>query len=277
MPIDEQILLYSLANTFKNVLNVNICEQTQNFINSKIKKFIKLTPEDKMYYANYALQLSKSLTNYLDDITLFEINTDDEHEIFHDFRLVWKKDNVAHISMSHNSINIRDIIPEKLMKICKYKKNSKIHKSFTEAYQEITDVGYQKIQNKVKYSEINEEKKNKWIIDPVCNLVTTTLTKKRKCAVHIYNYLFNESERIVFRLYKNRYTMYDFGAKLDDVEGFKMVLESNNTISITFNNCLKFVLVLQTNATEIKKHLSLKFHTKLENMDEIFAITTGTV
>jgi len=122
MPVNEKYLLYSLANTFNTILGVDICDDTKAYIKSNSKSFSKLSTVDKMYYTKYALQVAQSLSEYLEGISMFELNTDADNEIVHDFRLTWKKGSVANISMSHNSINIRDVIPEKLMKICKYKK-----------------------------------------------------------------------------------------------------------------------------------------------------------
>ncbi|XWV25836.1 hypothetical protein QJ857_gp1248 [Tupanvirus soda lake] len=277
MPVNEKMLLYSLANTFNTTLGIDICDNTKAYIKSKAKAFSKLDVDEKLYYAKYSMQLAKSLTDYLEDISLFEINTDADSEIVHDFKLTWSDDNMAHVCMSHNSINIKDIIPEKLMKICKYKGNTNVCKYYIHEYKKLNDKGYKKIQNKTKYSELSEKTKNSTILEPVCNLVVNTLSKKRKCAANLYNHLFGESDRIVFKLYKNRFTMYDFGVELDDVESFRMKLNPGNEILITFNNETKFALTLQTNATDIKEHLSLKFHTNFTNIDELFAIHSSSV
>ncbi|XWV24602.1 hypothetical protein QJ856_gp1185 [Tupanvirus deep ocean] len=277
MPVNEKMLLYSLANTFSTTLGVDICDDTKAYLKSKSKAFAKLDVEEKMYYAKYSIQLAKCLMDYLDDISLFEINTDADSEIVHDFKLTWSDDNIAHVCMSHISINIKDIIPEKLMKICKYKGNTNICKYYLQEYKKLNEKGYKKIQNKSKYSELTDKTKNTAILEPVCNLVLNTLSKKRKCAVNLYNHLFGETDRIVFKLYKNRFTMYDFGVELDDVESFRMKLNPGNEILLTFNNETKFVLTLQTNATDIKEHLSLKFHTNFKNMDELFAVKSSSV
>lgn len=277
MPVDEKLLLYSLAKTFNSALDVAICEDTKQYIKKKSKQFAKLDTDEKIYYSKYAIKLAQCLMDYLEGITMFEINTDSEHDINHDFRLIWKKKNIAHISMSHNSINVNDIIPKKLMRICKYKRNTNICKGYSLEYKKINDKAYGKIKSNNKYSEVSEKLKNKNILEPVCNLVVNTLSRKRKCALNLYNHLFGESDRIVFKLYKNRFTMYDFGQDLDDVDSFGMKLAGSNEIVITFNNKTKFMLALQTNVSEIKQDLSLKFHTTLKNMDELFAVSSSTV
>ena len=277
MPVDEKLLLYNVANTFNTILAIDICDNTKAYLKSKAKSFAKLDTEQKMYYAKYAIQFAKSLMDYLENITYFELNVDADHAIVHDFRLTWKKKNIAHISMSHDSIITKDIIPEKLMKICKYKGNTNISKLYTQEYKKLNDKGYKRAQNKNKYSELSVKTKNSAILEPVCDLVMSTLSKKRKCAPNLYDYLFSESDRIVFKLYKNRFTLYDFGKDLEDVESFRMKLYGGNEILITFNNGTKFELVLKTNATEIKEHLSIKFHTNFKNIDELFAIGNYTI
>jgi hypothetical protein len=276
MPINDKLLLYTLANTFNTTFGINICDDTKAYIKSKAKIFKKLDNNDKKYYAKYAIELGNGLMDYLENITHFEINTDADNDIDHDFRLIWGEQNIAHISMSHNSINVKDIIPKKLMKICKYKGNTNTCKIYTQQYKKINDKNYDKIQNKNKYSELNVKTKTA-ILNPICNLVVTTLAKKRKCASNLYNHLFEESDRIVLKLYKNRFTIYDFGKDLDKVESFGMKLNQDNEILITFNNKTKFSLILHTNASLIKKDLSLKFHTNFKNMDELFAVKSSTV
>lgn len=277
MPINEKLLLYSLANTFHTTLGIDVCNDTKKFINVMEKKFAKLSVNEKIYYTKYSIQLAKSLMDYLKDITAFELNTDSKNEIVHDFRLVWKKKNIAHICMSHNSINVRDIIPNKLMKICKYKRNTKMYKTYTNKYNDLNDKGYQKIKKYNKYSELTEKNKNNTIIYPIRDLILSTLSKKRKCATNLFNYLFGEQDRIVFRLYRNRFTMYDFGKRIDNAESFRMKLNQDNDIIITFNNTTKFILTLQTNASKINKNLSIKFHTIFKNMDELFAVANEAI
>ena len=257
MSVDTKLMIHCLAKTL-NSLGIEICDDTEKYIKSCKKSFAVLPIDDKKYYTRYALHITNKLTEYLTDISLFELNVDPKHEIDHDFRLRWKKHNIAHISLSHIGINIKDIIPEKLMRICKYKRNTKICKQYTISYKKINDVGYRKIKSVEKYSQISKKKKDIILLEPICELVLKTLSKKRKCAANLYNHLFAESDRIVIKLYKNRFIIYDFGKKMNDVESFRMKLVSDNTIIIIFNNQAKFLLNLQTNGSEIKNHLSLK-------------------
>lgn len=278
MPINTEILLYYLAKTFNTTLGVNMSNETSAYLKKKSKICTTMDKEEKFYYAKYALKLVEALDKYLKDISFFEIKIDDdEEEIVHDFKLTWGEKNVVHISMNHNSINTRDIIPEKIMKICKYKRNTNICKEYTERYNKLNNKIYQKISSNEKYSEINDKTKRKFIYEPLCQLVMDIISKKRKCAEYLYNHLFDESDRIVLKLYKNRFVVYDFDKEIDEVEGFRMKYNGENIITVTFNNDACFDLVLHTNATEIKEHISVKFRNTFKNIDEIFAVEFGTI
>ncbi|AYV85467.1 MAG: hypothetical protein Satyrvirus18_4 [Satyrvirus sp.] len=277
MPVDDTILLYNLANTFHTIIGIDICDNTKAYMKTKSKIFSKMETSEKIYYTKYSIQIVQNLIEYFEKISLFELNVDPDDEIVHDFRLTWKKNNVARISLNHAGVNINNIIPKKLMKICKYKRNTKISKKYTTNYNKLNDNVYKKIKTKDKYSELNDKKKHKTILEPFCDLVMNTLSKKRKCSENLYNYLFDESDRIVLKLYKNRFVMYDFGIELDNVESFRMKISEGNEITITFNNKAKFVLCLQTNATEIKPQLSLKFHTTFKNIDDLFMVKSSTI
>jgi hypothetical protein len=279
MSVDINLILYGLPKVFNSFLSVDICHNTKSFLESNAKIFNKLDTDIKIYYLKYSLNIAQCLSNYLMNISIFELNTDLECDIVHDFKLKWGKNKIAYISLSHYSINVKDIIPDKLMKICKYSGKTNICKNYKTEYNKINNNGYKKIKSNVKYSDVKKKTKDKEIFEPVCELVVDTLSRKRKCAEYLYNHLFNESDRIVFKLYKNKYTMYDFGKKLNSVESFKMKSDSDtdNIIIITFNNNTKFKLCLQTNATEIKEHLSLKFHTTFVNIDEIYLIESGSI
>lgn len=275
--LNRSLLLYSLAKTFKSTFNVPLCPDTKNYINKHSVLFSDLQSDEKIYHSMYAMKLAKILTDYLIDITLFETNIDEESEINHDFRLGWGKANIMHISMWHKSININDIIPQKLMKICGFTKNTNICKKYLEEYSDLNEKIYTKINGYERYSELSAKTKHKTILGPFTELVVNTLGKKRKCAEKMYNHLFEECDRIVLKLYKNRFVLYDFCLQPDSATSYSMKLESSNIIKITFNNGSIFELTLNTNAFEIKENISLKFRTRFCNIDEIFAIITEKV
>lgn len=275
----QKLLLYSIAHTFNTVLGIEICEETKTFLIRKEKRFNKLTNDNKIYYMKYALQLVSKLTekDISGEITKFELNVELKSDIDHHFRLIAGKE-ITHISMSHAQINVKDIIPKKLMKICKYKKNTNISKAYNESYKSISTTIYNKIQSKIKYSNISEKTKDSVIYIPMTDLFHNTLSKKRKCAPYLFKHLFNESDRIVLKLYKNRFCIYDFRKQLeyDPVESYKMKIDHPNKIMIIFNNDLKFTLTLLVNGSEIKEHLSLKFNTQFNDLEK-FNIFSSSV
>jgi hypothetical protein len=269
--------MYSLACTFKNTLGAELGENADSFIKSYGKKFAKIGTVDKMHYTKYSLKLAEAFSEQMGTIKEFEMNVDPESDIIHDFSLRPKKGETRYVVMSHKSINVRDIIPEKFPKICKYKKNTNISKGYVAGYEKINEHAGKKISSKEKYNEISDKVKQSAIYGPICELVIDSFSKKRKCAPYFYRHVFDESNRIILKLYKNRFTMYDFGTDVGEAESFKMKLTDHNQITVTFSNKAKFVMTLKTNASEIKERLSVKFHVDFANMDELFAITNKTI
>ena len=270
MPVNEDILLYTLIHTFNSSLNIDVCKNTQNMINDKSKIFKDLSIDDKVYYSTYAVKIAKFLIGYFENPYLIELNSGNDHD--HDFRIHWNRNKVAYISMHYDTIEIRDIIPKKLMKICKYRKKSKIHTWYTTEYDNICQKALNKLKDIEKFSDISDKKKMSLILFPICNLIMDTLAKKRKCSDNLFKHLFTKSDRIVFKLYQNRFLIYDFSRELEEADNFKMKMTKENEISITFSNSTQFTLALNTNSSQIKDPLSLKFNTRFINMDELFLI-----
>lgn len=275
--INRKLLLFNLADTFSRTLGIELCEETQNFMKVYQKKFVKLNSDEKLYYSNYGLTLAKSLSDYFEKISLLELNTDEESDVNHDFKLHYYKNNVAFVSMSHYEINTKNIIPEKLMKICQYKKNTNVCKEFLSGYKKICVGAYKKIKTKKKYSKIDAKVKSSMLLTPICKLVVDTIGKKRKHAKDLYKYIFAEDDRVVLKLYKNRFRIYDFGIEYNKVESYRMKLLENDIIQVTFNNGANFAMKLKTNSSDIKEHISLKFQNTFKNMDLMYGVGGSTV
>uniref|UniRef100_A0A6C0LUP2 Uncharacterized protein n=1 Tax=viral metagenome TaxID=1070528 RepID=A0A6C0LUP2_9ZZZZ len=274
--IDTTYLLYFIINTFKT-LGISLCEDTQRYIKNVSKKFDEMEIDKKLYYSKYALQIVKNLNEYIEEIKILELNIrSTDSTIIHDIRLI-SKIGTCCISLQHDTINIKDIIPNKLMKICKYKKNTDIAKKYTEMYEKINNIAFQKIKIEDKYSNLSDEVKESKIYRPLCNLIMDTLSKKRKCANNLYNHLFSEKDRIVLKLYKNRFVLYDFDKEHDEIKSFKINFTDPNKLNISFNNGAYFELKIKTNAIEIKEHISVKFKTHFKNIDDMFAINSSTI
>ena len=279
MSVNTDLLIYNIIRIFDNNFNVEVCSSSKKFIKKLSSEINEIEQEDRIYYVNYALKLVTSLIEYMKDIRKFSLNNDEEHEIEHDFSLVWGSDNnVSHISLNHNSIILRNIIPTKLMKICGYTRNSNLSKAFYEEYNNIESNISRELKKKriTRYSALKKEEKITLIYEPICKLVAETLSMKRKCADLLYEHLFGESNRIVMKLYKNRFNMYDFEQSIDTPGSYKMTAK-DDTITIKFKNGVIIVLTLQTNATNVKNKLSLKFHTSMENMNELFCIKNDVI
>jgi hypothetical protein len=277
MSVDTKILLHSLAQTFHSSLEIGVSEDTEEYISNK--KSEKNSQEEKLYYTTYALELARCLSEHIPKITTFEMNTGQKSNVEFDFKLVSKKAGTKYIAMLKPTELVKDIIPKKLMKICKYRKNSEVYQEFTTAYEEIGTKIKNKIKSKDKYSELTDKFKQKNIYAPIIKLVAETLKNKRKCAPALYAHLFSETKRVIIRLYKKRFTIYDFGSEVSDLEITSFKLEENGTdeILLTFSNGAKFTLTLRTNSADIKDELSLKFHTSFTNVDELFAIGSAGV
>ncbi|ANB50823.1 hypothetical protein [Powai lake megavirus] len=274
MSVDRDILLYHIVSTFDTIVSTDLCKNSKKLLKDTN---LDLSIQDKIYYTNYSLKIVQKLVEHTEnDLSLkikgVEINTEENHEIIHDFRIICNKNHLIHISMNHKSINVNDIIPEKLMKICGYKKNTNMCKTYTTEYQQICEKSYRKIKSHEKYSEVDDNIKNKMIITPITQLVFDTLSKKRKCAENIYNHLYKDGNRIVLRLYKNRFRIYDLNRDIDEIKSFGMKMSEDNEIIIKFNNGMIFNLKLRTNASDIKERLSVKFRTTFKNLDKLFVV-----
>nr|WBF70547.1 hypothetical protein [Megavirus caiporensis] len=279
MSVDRDILLYHIVSTFDTVVSTDLCKNSKKLLKDTN---LDLSIQDKIYYTNYSLKIVQKLIEHTEnDLSLkikgVEINMEEDHEIVHDFRIICSKNHLIHISMNHKSINVNDIIPEKLMKICGYKKNTNMCKTYTTEYQQICEKSYRKIKSHEKYSELDDNIKNKMIITPISQLVFDTLSKKRKCAENIYNHLYKDGNRIVLRLYKNRFRIYDLNRDIDEIKSFGMKMSEDNEIIIKFNNGMIFNLKLRTNASDIKERLSVKFRTIFKNLDELFVVCDVSV
>ena len=282
---ESEFFIYGLANTFSNNLGLKICDETDKYLGGKVsKKYGKLDQEDKIYYSSYALEVARSLMDYIPKASLFSLNSgsdDDDNDRIYNFKIKSSKCGTKYIRIINTDDFTEDIIPRKLMKICKYRKNTKVNNAYTEEYDRLCKKIYKKTSSKEKYSKLTQEKKNDVILQPITSLVSNTLSMKRKCAPHLYSHLFKEanSDTIVLKIYKKRFVMYDFGTELKDpeIKSFKLVKKDPDEIILKFNNGSKFHLVLKTNSTEIKEVIALKFHVKFLNMDELFMVRHGSI
>jgi len=183
MPADSLILLHNIALTLHTTLSIKTNAYTLSFIKSDSAS--SLDTADKLYYSKYSVQLTQHLINHLGDIEYFELidSTSDANKLDKtiDYDIILKSADKRqfYISLSYKSIKVKNLMPDKIMKVCKYKRNSKIYKAYTGALTKINNSAYHKIKNSEKYSDISEATKTSIIYSPVCELVMQTLGKKR--------------------------------------------------------------------------------------------------
>jgi len=241
------------------------------------KKFDQLDIDDKLYYNKYASHVVSGLFNYLGNINLYETNTIDEE--LHDIRLSTDEgESFYYISLTHANINIRDVIPDKFAKIYNFKKTSDEYETFTKSYEKLNKRIYKQVKSYDKFSEVPAETKHDDVFEPVCDLALSVIDDNQDRSKYLYEHLFSEEDRIVLKLLKSRFVIYDFGVKtVKHIVSCETEKNDQNKISLTFNNQANFILTLATNASDVKEHISLKFKTKFKNMDDIYCVHKGTV
>jgi hypothetical protein len=211
MSVDKNMFSYCLASTFGK-MGTTLCTRTMLLQKEMVKKFNQLEIDDKLYYNKYASHVAGGLFNYLGDINLYETNTIDEE--LHDIRLSADNgESFYYVSLSHANINIRDIIPDKLAKIYNFKKKSDNHGEFVESYEKLNKKMYKQVRSFDKFSEVPVETKYDEMFEPMCDLVCTLIDDHQDRAKYLYEHLFSEEDRIVIKLLKSRFVIYDFGIK----------------------------------------------------------------
>uniref|UniRef100_A0A6C0C9Y2 Uncharacterized protein n=1 Tax=viral metagenome TaxID=1070528 RepID=A0A6C0C9Y2_9ZZZZ len=267
---------YCLAAMFDK-MGTTLCTRTMLLQKKMIKKFGQLEIDEKLYFNKYASHVAGGLFNYLGDINLYETNNIDEE--LHDIRLSTDNgESFYYISLSHADIKIKDIIPDKLAKIYNFKKKSDNHDTYTEEYDKLNKKMYKQVRSFDKFSEVPTETKNDELFEPTCDLVLSVIDDNQERAKYLYSHLFSEDDRIVLKLLKSRFVIYDFGIKtVKHITSCETEKEDQNKIILTFNNQTNFILTLGTNASDVKEHISLKFKTKFKNMDGIYCVHKGTV
>lgn len=272
--IDKSIFVYSLLTTFNNVLKLKLCNNSKLFIDETSNKFDNLEVDQKMYYTKYAMDVATSLVSVV-NFSNIELNYTMSEDIYKkkdfDISLFYDNNDKVNVLFSTTSIKVNNIIPNKLMKKCKYIKSTKVYKEYTEMYNTINNSAYCAFKNKNKFSDLSKEDIDKYLLVPVSKLIVDTLSHKKKHAQNFYNAIFNETNKMTVRLYKNRFTIYDF-YKTMSIKSLSISRNKNNILKIRFNNNASFTCYLASNSVEIKENLSLKLHIKFENIDEIYKI-----
>lgn len=294
MTINNEFMIMTIAHIMHNVLGARLCELTQKKLRRHQKDAMKIDNDEKFYYYTYGLRICTKLANYMDNINMMQLvgceNREDHFddaseqaeqsegadfsEIPHDFLLYWGDAQCTPVSLDYNGIEINNLIPEKLMHVYSRDTKSDKHVRYKKAYLKLNDQGYKKIKKQEKFTNVDAKIKNKYVLAPICQLVADTM-QEQGCAQTLCRFLFREHDRIVLRLYKNRFIIYDFGLQVKPVKSFKLAVDGAN-LEIEFNNGFKFVLHLKPNSTQIKQSLALKFRTDFKSLQDIYVIASGS-
>jgi len=166
---NTKFLLYTVSTTFSANLECEICEQTSVFLNKYSKKYAKLDASDKIYYSKYAIQLVQKLTEYLEQINRFRMKEEDDDAAY-DFCLITGNNKKNYVSLQYSTLNLNNVVPNKLTKICHCDKDSIVTKSYDKSYNVINKDVYSEFSCYDKYIDIKPKimestlKKNQFVI-----------------------------------------------------------------------------------------------------------------
>lgn len=282
-------IIYCVIKQFKDLHSVQSDDDTDSFCENVMKKFSKTTLDEKNYYLSYANCLIDSLVKSFKKPKKIVINAEPDKKapMQYDLMLTYGKENSIPISFDFNTIGINNIIANKFMKPCGFKKNSNVYKAYHTAYNKINNKVYEKIKDKDSFSEIKEKFLMKNMYDPITNLLVATLQMKRKCASNLYHSIFDETPRVLIKLMKSRYVIYDFSRYQYQPTGFSLKKESGNELQLKYKKFTdedgnridgpNFKLTLNKNSTKINPILSMKYTITMINMNKLFLLADGKV
>jgi hypothetical protein len=285
----DDYLLYVLISELANTHNIALDDNATNHKKNTLKPFAKLSAETRIYYTKYGSKLASAFAEYLPNIQMFGLSIDDEDHPDSQAWFTWipeptddeagdqeHDETCTYINFKYSQ-PVRDVIPKKLMRICKYGGNSNKFKAYREAYEEFRSNAYACIEDFAKYSEIELASRREIIFDPIIELVYNTLLRKRDRKDVLFEHLFPNPDAICVDLGKKKFTIYDFTTELGGDNGYHLKILKNGKLNIKFNNGCHFILTPRTNATYIAEEVSIKLHTTFKNVDELFVVTHATI
>lgn len=278
MSVDQHVFSFCLANVFKT-MGTTLCAETLSSQKKMSKVFEELEMDERLYYNKYATSVATELFGYLGNIDLFETN-EKENDGYHLRLSVDDGETYSYVSLSHKDVAINDIIPTNLGTVLNFKKKSGSLEGFKEKYAALNKKMYKEVKYFDKFSEIPDESKMDDLFEPTCKFIKNVIEENQDRAKFLYKHLFDEEERIVIKLLKSRFVIYDFGIKtIKHINSCDVEIDEDdkNKLLLEFNNGAKFCLTLGTNASEIKEHISLKYKTKYTNMNDTYFVGKGTI
>jgi hypothetical protein len=267
--MDIDILLYYVYKSFDTLQCGTLSKTTKKYIEDKENIIIALDQESKKYYFNYATRITMLMLEYYGQIhKICAIENEEEKMV--NFTIFYGDNMTTGISLDHKTINIKNILPERLLKFCKIDKCSETAAIYNEKYEIMSNEIYKRIKKYTKYSDISREDK-KWMCNKTSDLFMDVLSDKREYIMNLYNHIFNEMNRLVIKTFSNRFYMYDFAVHYDKPTDYEIQIDAG-VITIIFDNEFEFTLTPMTNGTQVKRHISMKFNTKFINMDRFYQV-----
>lgn len=269
--VDLEIFVANLAKTFQNNLNVELGDYAKELSERECQY---TNDAAQVKYITISLNFAIAIKKHYRGLKKIDIECDDDDVytvIIHN-----KKKHQTLIELRNKLPGLNNIIPKGLMKVCGYQGNSRESRHYKPEYARLNNEIYHRISKKAnRYSELKQESKEKKLYEPFVDLFIETLSKKRRCATKLYSH-FGLPESIIAVITPIGFHVYDFRVEdLGDNPSYRIEKRSESVIYIKFNNKTKFSLTLQSNATEIKEHLSLKYIVDYVNPEATYSILQG--
>lgn len=284
--VDNNMFFYAFVENLKLALpDLSLCKRTNNFIEIVKEEYEKIKPHEKIEYGSYSLIIIKKLHDNYGLTKSISISDDiAEDEIILRFCMTFERGfdgKKIEVTFDYRDIEIYDVQPKRLPIICGYQKGDSVTTIYNKKYKEINDNAYNEIGTYGKYIVIPKNVKDEHVYEPIVDLVVETLNTHKKCAPKLYQSIFKEDARIILKLFRRKYAIYDFSTKPvpeipTSLEAKKMC---DDRLEVAFNNNRTFEFRLNTNATEIKEMLSLKFDVNIidKQIEKYYNIASGTL
>ena len=170
--------MYTMITTFSVDLHVKVCDESKNFLSYHQIEYNNLNTVEKLYYSKYAIKMIDKMINYMENITYFELNDDLDSIIQHNFKLEWgESDNRTKtlVSLYYETLDIANILPEKLMQYCKIDDESQISQTYTEKFDVLSSELRVRLDEIERLSKPSVNDKLNIISGKMINLVSNTL------------------------------------------------------------------------------------------------------
>jgi hypothetical protein len=279
--LDYTLVMIDVVLAFKELLpNTKIDKKYLQLVKDNPKKKNK----NKKFYKTYGTKIVKMLNKYINNMQSIVYVSDTE------FELIYNNKGSVNVCLEYPKRLTNIIYPSRLMKLCGYQKNTTVYDTYTKLCQKYNTKVYDKIKKYKKYSNMSERAKTNDIVIPMTKIIHDTLSQKRK-TIHIEKLqktLFTPSQKIMFRLFRNKLSMYDFGYDINSPTNKKMKILKNGDMLIKFSsthnddhpeksNTMEFLMMARTNGQEIKNQITIRYLVKFSNMPEHYLIASKKI